>query len=153
MSELRVLVVDDQPDVVESLASIVKQWGHKAAVAYSGEQAIAVAEEFDPHVVLLDIMMPNMDGYAVAQQLRMTRHRNETTIIGVTALQADEHKYKSYDSGFDLYLVKPVNPEKLKKILEGFKRTLEVEEDAKSANSGISALVRKASRVKSEKTT
>src|SRR5688572_25117724 len=78
MSELRVLIVDDQPDVVESLASCVKQWGHATAIAYSGEQAVTIAEQFDPHVVLLDIMMPNMDGYAAAQQLRTTRHRNET---------------------------------------------------------------------------
>jgi len=144
MSELKVLIVDDQPDVVETLASCVRQWKHKVEVAYSGEQALSIANTFEPDVVLLDIMMPNMDGYTVAQQLRMTRSRMQTTIVGVTALSAPENRYKSYDSGFDFYLVKPVDPAKLKKLLEGFKRTLEVGEDERS---GMAALVKTASRL------
>ena len=107
MSELKVMIVDDQPDIVESLASCVKQWGHQVALAYSGVEALSIAEGFGPHVVLLDIMMPDMDGYAVAKQLRRQGHQ-ETTVVGVTALQGENHRHKSWDSGFNFYLVKPV---------------------------------------------
>lgn len=138
MSGLKVLIVDDQPDIVETLASCVKQWGHEVALAYSGEQAVTVAETFGPHVVLLDIMMPDMDGYVVAKKLRKM---GDITVVGVTALQGEEHRHKSWDSGFHFYLVKPVNPEKLKKLLDGFQRTLNVGEKAKE--SGITALTRK----------
>lgn len=139
MAILKVLIVDDQPDIVESLACCVKQWGHEVAVAYSGEQALNVAGTFNPDIVLLDIMMPDMDGYTVAKKLR--RRMPETTVVGVTALQGEEHKYKSYDSGFHFYLVKPVEPEKLKKMLAGFQRTLSVNE--KVRESGIAALTKK----------
>jgi DNA-binding response OmpR family regulator len=145
MSGLKVLIVDDQPDIVESLASCVKQWGHEIALAYSGEQALSIAEMFTPHVVLLDIMMPDMDGYVVAKKLR---RMGEITVVGVTALQGEEHRHKSWDSGFHFYLVKPVNPENLKKLLDGFERTLNVGEKAKE--SGIAALTKKLeNRIKS----
>ncbi len=146
MSELRVLIVDDQPDIVNTLASCVKQWGHQVETAYSGQEALTVAEGFDPHVVLLDIMMPDMDGYTVATKLRKMGQM-ETTVVGVTALQDDDHRHKGWDSGFHFYLVKPVNPDKLKKLLEGFERTVNVGE--KVRRSGIAALTKKlAGRVK-----
>lgn len=149
MSLLKVLIVDDQPDIVETLASCVKQWGHEVALAYSGEQALAVAEEFGPHVVLLDIMMPDMDGYIVAKKLR--KMLSEVTVVGVTALQGEEHRHRSWDSGFHFYLVKPVNPERLEKMLRGFERTLHV--GVKAKESGIAALTRKLSeRIKKRET-
>lgn len=138
MTTLKVLIVDDQPDIVETMASCVKQWGYEVAVAYSGEQALNVADMFGPHVVLLDIMMPDMDGYVVSKKLRKMQ---EVTVIGVTALQGEEHRHKSWDSGFHFYLVKPVDPEKLKKLLDGFQKTLAIEE--KGQESGIAALTRK----------
>jgi DNA-binding response OmpR family regulator len=126
--ELRVLVVDDQLEVAKSLAGVVTSWGHKAEIAYSGEQALELADRFQPHAVLLDIMMPGMDGYSVAKSLRQIVNLRECTVIGVTALDDQEHRHEGWDSGFVHYMVKPVDPVKLKTILDGLCRSMQVEE-------------------------
>jgi DNA-binding response OmpR family regulator len=125
---LRVLVVDDQLEVAQSLASVVRTWQHEVEIAYSGEQALEVAERFQPHAIMLDIMMPGMDGYAVAQKLRAVVNLKECTIIGVTALGDQDHRHQGWDSGFVHYMTKPIDPPALKKVLEGIARTVAVEE-------------------------
>ena len=144
-TKLRVLVVDDQLDTADSLAACVKQWGHEVDVAYNGKQALEIAEKANPHIVLLDIMMPDMDGYVVAKKLRNIGCI-EAVIIGITALQDDSYRHKSWDNGFHFYLVKPVDPEKLRKLLDGFEQTIKVENKAKE--SGIAYLTNKLGKKK-----
>jgi DNA-binding response OmpR family regulator len=145
---LRVLVVDDQLEVAQSLASVVRTWHHEVELAYSGDQALEVAERFQPHAIMLDIMMPGMDGYAVAQKLREVVNLKECTIIGVTALGDSEHRHQGWDNGFVHYMTKPIEPPALKKVLEGIARTVEVEEKRRSkAVSDLTAKLEKRLKV------
>jgi DNA-binding response OmpR family regulator len=124
--KLRVLVVDDQIDVADSLVSIVKTWGCETQVVYNGADAIEKATVFRPHVVLLDVMMPGMDGFNVATELR--NRCIEVTIVGVTALGDASFRHRGWDTGFNFYMTKPIDPEKLKKVIVTLARTLEIEE-------------------------
>lgn len=149
---MRVMVVDDHEDVADSLAGLVQSWGYECSIAYDGYTAINKAKEWlqETHpkqmVILLDIMMPQLDGFAVSKQLRSLlgpRGPEGALIIGVTALGDECYKYKGYDHGFDYYLVKPVDPQRIKKILQTTARSLEVAEEAEG---GIDALVRQLAR-------
>ncbi len=133
METLRVLIVDDQVDVADSLGKIVKGWGYETEVAYHGADALEKAAQSRPHVVLLDIMMPGIDGYKVATQLK---NLGEVTIIGCTALSDDSFRHRGWDTGFHFYLVKPIDPEKLRKILVDLSYTLEVEAKRRERRAG-----------------
>jgi len=138
---LRVLIVDDQQDFVESLAEPIRAWGYEVQTALDGNAAIEIASHFQPNVILLDIMMPEMDGYKVAKKLREVVDFKNCTIIGVTALGSDAHRYQGYDAGFHHYEVKPVDPEKIKNMLMTVERSLVIE--AEQRQGGMNALAEK----------
>jgi len=81
---LRVLVVDDSVDVALSLAMMVQAWGHQAATAHDGLEAVMISESYRPHVVILDLLMPRMDGYEVARYFRESSGQT-VTLIALTA--------------------------------------------------------------------
>ena len=81
---LRVLVVDDSVDVALSLAMMVQAWGHQAATAHDGLEAVMISESYHPHVVILDLLMPRMDGYEVARYFRESSGQT-VTLIALTA--------------------------------------------------------------------
>jgi PAS domain S-box-containing protein len=109
----RVLVVDDNQDGAESLAVLLGFWGHDARVATDGPQALAAAAEHAPDVVLLDIGLPGMSGYAVAERLR----GSGALLIATTGYGRPEDAERAKQAGFAAHLVKPVDPERLKQIL------------------------------------
>lgn len=115
----RVLVVDDNTDAAQSLAAVVESWGHAVRVAADGEQALAVAGSLQPDVVLLDIGLPGMDGYRVAQALRRLADGAALSLIAVTGYGRDEDRQRSAESGFDRHLVKPVDLTLLHDLLAG----------------------------------
>jgi CheY-like chemotaxis protein len=110
MDRLRILVVDDRPDAADSLAILLGVLGHDVQVAYSGRCAVekTAVTQFD--VVLLDIAMPDLDGYSVAQRIRENSSSKESLVIAVTGFADDAHRQRSEKAGFDDYLVKPVDP-------------------------------------------
>src|SRR5687768_15572117 len=81
---LRVLVVEDNPDSARSLAALLRRWGHSVRVAFDGPSALQLAGEDEPDVVLLDIGLPGMDGYAVASSLRQVLHEKGTLFIVIS---------------------------------------------------------------------
>jgi hypothetical protein len=115
-SSRRVLVVDDNVDAAETLDMLLQALGHKTRVAYDGPEALEAFEEFLPDIVLLDIGLPTLNGYEVAQRLR-ARHGSDVRIIAVTGWGQAEDRKKSADVGFDLHLVKPVDERQLRTIL------------------------------------
>ncbi len=103
----RVLVVDDNVDAAESLATLLEFGGHATRVAHDGDQAVAAARDFRPDVVFLDIGMPGKDGYAVARELRSDPLTRNAMLVALTGWGAQEDRARSKQAGFDHHLTKP----------------------------------------------
>ena len=103
------LVVDDNVDTAKGMARLLTLSGHVVRIAYNGLDAIAVAREHRPEVVLLDIGLPGMDGYEVAARLRREECCKDAVIIAVSGYGEEEARRRSKESGFDHHLVKPVD--------------------------------------------
>lgn len=113
----RVLVVDDNEDAAESLAALLCLFGHEAAVAYDGEQSLALAAEFKPEIVLLDLGMPRMDGHEVARRMRREPWGASLRIIALSGFGSATDVARSRAAGCDSHLVKPVSPTDLEDVL------------------------------------
>jgi two-component system CheB/CheR fusion protein len=114
----RVLVVEDCPDTAETLTILLRHWGHMTCQARSGTEAMEAADIFQPDVAILDIGLPEMDGFAVATEMR--RRRGATLLlVALTGYATEDYRQRSYRAGFDHYLVKPVTPDTLKVLLAG----------------------------------
>src|SRR5690606_33255791 len=113
----RVLVVDDNEDAAKLLAQVLALQGHQTRTAGDGQQAIDVAAEFRPEVILMDIGMPRMDGYESVRQIRRQEWGQNMTVIALSGWGTHEDKRKSKEAGFDEHLVKPPAPEELNRIL------------------------------------
>jgi PAS domain S-box-containing protein len=105
----RVLIVDDLPEVAESLARLLKSMGHDVRVAYDGVRAIQVGSEFNPDVILLDIGMPNLDGYQTCRQIRQQPWGGDIFIAALTGWAEASVIQKAIEAGFDRHLAKPVD--------------------------------------------
>jgi two-component system CheB/CheR fusion protein len=114
-ASLRVLVVDDNVDAARALGHLLKLLGHEVALAHDGPAALAAAAAAPPELVLLDIGLPGMDGYAVAERLRAAGH-GRAALVALTGYGQDEHLRRSASAGFDHHLIKPVNLGVLRKI-------------------------------------
>ncbi|MGH7914411.1 MAG: ATP-binding protein, partial [Candidatus Binataceae bacterium] len=117
---MQVLIVDDSEDTTETAALLLGTWHHEIRVAHTGAEALKVASEYQPDVILLDIGLPGMDGYEVARRLRRDPRFKGTLIIALSGYggygQETDHQ-KSREAGFDEHLIKPVNLEKLNGLL------------------------------------
>jgi CheY-like chemotaxis protein/two-component sensor histidine kinase len=113
----RILVVDDNRDIAASLALFLELEGHTASVAHSGREALSRIEQFVPEVALLDVSMPGMDGYQLAQRLRQSPVASRATLIAVTGWGSEADKEKARLAGFDHHLTKPVDPDQLLALL------------------------------------
>ena len=116
MKTLRVLIVEDYKDTAETLAEWVTSSGHAVEVCYSGFQAEQALLSFRPDVVLLDIGLPDMDGWELAPLLR--KGNASLLIIAVTVYQSYDDRQKSKDAGIDFHLVKPVRKETITGLLQ-----------------------------------
>jgi CheY-like chemotaxis protein/nitrogen-specific signal transduction histidine kinase len=114
---VRVLVVDDNTDAADSLATMLQLDGYDTRVEYSGEDALQAAAEFDPRVVVCDIGMPRMDGHEIAKRLRSDPRRAGTVLVAVTGWGSEEDKQRTQGAGFDFHLVKPVGLRSVQEIL------------------------------------
>jgi signal transduction histidine kinase len=116
-SKRRVLVVDDNLDTAESLAMLIQVDGHIVRTANDGLAALKAFAEFRPDVVILDIGLPNMNGYEVARRLRDQHQENEFLMAALTGYGAPEDRNRSEKAGFDNHLVKPVGLDDLRRLL------------------------------------
>jgi PAS domain S-box-containing protein len=104
----RVLVVDDNVDAADSLAALLRLQGHEVRTAYGGAEGLAAAEGFHPHLVLLDLGMPHVDGYEVARRLRAMPGGAAYTLVAVSGWGQAADRRRSADAGFDHHLTKPL---------------------------------------------
>lgn len=116
-SARRVLVVDDNSDVATSVAMLLKTMGHEAQVARSGREALNFVKTAPPDVVLLDIGMPDLDGYEVARRMRQDAGLARLKLIAMSGYGQDRDRKESERAGFDHHLVKPVDLQELEQIL------------------------------------
>jgi two-component system CheB/CheR fusion protein len=115
---LRILVVDDNEDSADSMALLLALDGHEARIARDGLQAVEVAAQWTPDVVLLDIGLPKLDGYEAARRIRAQRPGVDgVMLIAITGWGQDDDRRRSRDAGFDAHLTKPVDYLDLKKLL------------------------------------
>jgi CheY-like chemotaxis protein len=115
----RILVVDDNHDSALSLAMMLSIMGHETRTAHDGESAVATAESFLPDVVLLDIGLPKLNGYEVAQRIREQPWGTSMFLIAVTGWGQDEDRQRSSEVGLNVHMVKPVEPAALEQLLAG----------------------------------
>jgi len=116
-ARLKILVVDDNPDSALSMAMMLSMMGHETRTAHDGEAAVTSAEEFRPQVVLLDIGLPKLNGYEVAQRIRGQEWGTSMFLVAITGWGQDEDRRRSEDVGMNLHMVKPVEPDALDRVL------------------------------------
>jgi CheY-like chemotaxis protein len=116
--DTKVLIVDDNRDAADSLAILVDMWGFSARVAYDGCQALKALAEEPCDCLFLDLAMPLLDGYSVAQRVRQLPRVSSVKLVALTAYSDARHLEKLWESGFDNYLTKPADPSEIKRILD-----------------------------------
>lgn len=104
---LRVLIVDDEPNIVLALELLMKKEGYEVHTVADGDRAVQAARELRPDLILLDIMIPKMDGYAVCQKIRSDADLKGISIIMLTAKGREVEREKGLALGADLYITKP----------------------------------------------
>jgi two-component system alkaline phosphatase synthesis response regulator PhoP len=109
----KILIVDDEPDIVEFISYNLKGKGYLISTARDGVEAIRKAKDFRPDLILLDIMMPNKDGIQTIKELRLMPEFEETAIIFLTALSDEKSEIEGLKIGADDYIAKPIKPELL----------------------------------------
>lgn len=118
----KILLVDDDPDIIELLEYNLTKEGFDTASATDGLQALEVAKKFKPDLILLDVMMPKMDGIETARQLRLLSEFKDTYILFLTARAEEYTEVAAFDVGADDYVVKPIKPRALLSRLKALLR-------------------------------
>jgi CheY-like chemotaxis protein len=113
----RILVVDDLMDYADSCALLLSLWGYDTSVCYYATTVLEAARSSRPQVVLLDIAMPRLDGFQLAQRLRSQPEFANTVLIGISGFSGESYRRRAQQVGFDYYLLKPVCPEYLQQLL------------------------------------
>lgn len=118
----RILVVDDNHDSALSLAMMLSIMGHETRTAHDGESAVDTAESFLPEIVLLDIGLPKLNGYEVAQRIREREWGTSMFLIAVTGWGQEEDRQRSSEVGLNVHMVKPVEPAALERLFAELRR-------------------------------
>ena len=113
----RILVVDDNLDAAETLAEMLAVHGHDVKTAHDGLEALRIAPEFAPHIILLDLGMPNLNGYETANRIRAQAWGRDIALVAVTGWGQPKDRKRTVEAGFDAHLVKPVDQHELLKTL------------------------------------
>ncbi len=113
----RVLIVDDNADAADSLAMLLSMEGHETQAIHSAREAIVRAESFQPDVILLDIGLPEMDGYEVARRIRELPGGREVKLVAVTGYGGPEDRMRTHAAGFDAHLLKPLELAMLARVI------------------------------------
>ena len=113
----RILVADDNADAAESLALMLRMWGHDVRIASDGVEALELAEQFSPRIALLDLGMPNLNGYDTARRLREQQWCGRIALVALTGWGQPKDRDRTFEVGFDAHLVKPVTDRVLRDTL------------------------------------
>jgi CheY-like chemotaxis protein len=126
----RILVVDDNLDAAESTAAFLRLEGHEVKTVSDGNEALSSVRVFAPHVIVLDIGLPGLDGYAVARQLRERGDTSHTLLVAMTGYGQREDRERAVASGFDYHFVKPTDPRLIQRAIEQGRQSRDAAADA-----------------------
>ena len=140
-SDFKILLVDDEKDILEFLSYNLKSEGFKTYTASNGRDAVRISGEIKPHLVLLDVMMPEMDGIAACEEIRKNKELENTLIAFLTARGEDYSQIAGFEAGGDDYITKPIKPKvlvsRIKALLK--RRSIKIEDtDTGSVNKIVS---------------
>lgn len=121
---LSILVVEDDADAAQSYAVLLGLWGHHVRTALNGPTALLHATDSVPDVVLIDIGLPGMDGFELARRLRGRSTDRRPFLVAITGFGMEEDRRRATEAGIDLYLLKPVEPEMLLRLLRSFEKVV-----------------------------
>jgi two-component system, OmpR family, alkaline phosphatase synthesis response regulator PhoP len=128
----RILLVDDERDILEFLGYNLQRAGYEIYKAQNGRDAIDMADEIKPHLILLDVMMPEMDGIETCEELRKNRSLDQTLVVFLTARGEDYSQIAGFDAGADDYLTKPIKPKVLISRISAMLKRIRRKDDQKS---------------------
>ena len=135
--EIKILLVDDEPDILEIVGYNLSSEGYNVTTAANGVEALSSAKKEKPHLIILDVMMPEMDGIETCEKMRSMPELNNTIITFLTARGEDYSQVAGFDAGADDYITKPVKPKvlvsKVKALLRRLKEQEEQEDDVLKA--------------------
>lgn len=125
--EIKILLVDDEPDILEIVGYNLSQEGYKIVTATNGKDAITVAKKEVPHLIIMDVMMPVMDGMEACENIRKIPELNNVIITFLTARSEDYSQVAGFDAGADDYISKPIKPKLLVSKVKALLRRLKEE--------------------------
>ena len=131
-SDIKILLVDDEPDIIEILRYNLTQEGYNVIAAKDGHSAIKKAEKEIPNLIIMDVMMPKMDGIEACGIIRQNPKFNDTIIMFLTARGEDYSHVAAYDAGADDYVTKPIKPKVFISKVKGLLRRLKKENNLTS---------------------
>ena len=126
--DIRILLVDDEPDILEILSYNLSAEGYEVFTAKNGVEGVAKAKKKEPHLIILDVMMPEMDGIEACEIIRQTPGLENTIITFLTARSEDYSQVAGFDAGADDYITKPIKPKVLVSKVKALLRRLKEEE-------------------------
>jgi two-component system alkaline phosphatase synthesis response regulator PhoP len=127
---IKILLVDDEPDILEIVGYNLSQEGYKIVTANNGKEAIAVAKKEKPHLIIMDVMMPEMDGIEACENIRQIPDLQQTIITFLTARNEDYSQVAGFEAGADDYIAKPIKPKLLVSKVKALLRRLKDESEA-----------------------
>lgn len=130
--EQRILLVDDEKDILEFLSYNLRKENYMVRTVDSGEKAIKEAQKFEPHIIVLDVMMPEMDGLETCQELRKYAKLKNTLIVFLTAKSDERSEIKGFASGADDYIAKPINPRVFVSRINALMRRVDIAKETSS---------------------
>ena len=137
----KLLLVDDEPDILEFLSYNLKKEGYNVYQAQTGKEAIKIALEIIPHLILLDVMMPEMDGVETCEQLRTYPELKHCIIAFLTARSEDYSQIAGFEAGADDYIAKPIKPKVIQSRIKALLKRYDSFYQSKNATSDDSALI------------
>ncbi|MEL0074003.1 MAG: response regulator transcription factor [Flavobacteriaceae bacterium] len=129
--EIKILLVDDEPDILEIISFNLEKVGYQVTTASNGLEALKQAKKTLPHLIILDVMMPELDGIETCERLRQEEQFQETIIMFLTARGEDYSYVAAFDAGADDYVTKPIKPKVLLSKVKGLLRRLKKKETVK----------------------
>ncbi|MBT8285899.1 MAG: response regulator transcription factor [Flavobacteriaceae bacterium] len=127
--DIRILLVDDEPDILEILKYNLSSEGYQVSTAKNGVEGVEKAKKKKPHLIILDVMMPEMDGIEACEKIRHTDGLQDTIITFLTARGEDYSQVAGFDAGADDYITKPIKPKVLVSKVKSLLRRLKEKED------------------------
>lgn len=133
--DIKILLVDDEPDILEIVGYNLSQAGYQIAIATNGKEAIKQAKKIIPHLIIMDVMMPEMDGMEACEHIREIPELKDVIITFLTARSEDYSQVAGFEVGADDYIAKPIKPKLLISKVKGLLRRLKEDEPLESSSS------------------